>query len=96
MPKVVNEQSGELIATTNYDAAGHDEANLIAQNTPGSIVVHSNDFDSQEYTKDAAAEQQQMGQDVQTERMDAMMNPQSPFGSSKGLGQAPGMGGGFE
>ena len=94
MPKVVNPSSGQVIGEFTYDAQGMRDAEKLA-NEAGGVVEHSGDFDKNEYTNAAAAEQQQMGQDLQAERMDAMMNPSSPFGSSQGLGQQPGAGGGY-
>lgn len=95
MPKVVNPSSGEVIGEFPYDAQGMKDAQDLA-NQSGGVVEHSGDFDKNEYTNAAAAEQQQVSQDLGNERMDAAMNPTSPFGdSSQGMGQGPGMGGGY-
>lgn len=77
-----------------YTAEGNQDAMDWAQKT-GQIVEHRKGGEDDPNIQ-AAAEQQQMQMNAGDERMDAAMNPMSPFGgSSQGMGSRPGQGGGY-
>ena len=77
-----------------YTAEGNQAAMDWAQKT-GQIVEHRKGGEDDPNIQ-AAAEQQQGQMGLGNERMDAAINPVSPFGdSSQGMGQGRGMGGGY-
>lgn len=83
MPHLVD-KSGKVLKKYPYDAAGMREANRDQKGIPGSHVVHSNDYDPQEYSQEAQNNQMVQQQESMDEKFEGTP---SPFGDhSSGLG----------